>query len=282
MPHEHHDENAGVIERLALLSDRLHQEQRVIIAFSGGADSALLAAVAAQTLGGEALAVTAISPSLPHAERVAAREFARAHGIRQLEVCTDEEDRTDYVANSGDRCYHCKSALFDALQPLSELLDAPVALATNLDDLADHRPGHRAATERGAVVPLVDGGFTKQAVRQASRHLGLETADKPAAACLASRVAYGDPVTPQLLRSIEAAEDGVRGLGFPICRVRAHAGGTVARIEVPANDIERAASRRTDLDTAVREAGFRFCALDLAGFTSGRMNVLLPFPGDSP
>jgi pyridinium-3,5-biscarboxylic acid mononucleotide sulfurtransferase len=260
------------------LTDRLRAEQRVIIAYSGGADSAFLAAMAERVLGASALAVTAVSPSLPDTERVAARDFARAHGIRHLEVCTDEQYRPEYVANDGDRCYHCKSALFDALLPLSELLCARVALGTNLDDLGDYRPGQRAASERGVIAPLVDAGFTKQDVRDASRRLGLETADKPAAACLASRVAYGDAVTPELLHRVEAAEDAVRALGFSVCRVRAHAGGTVARLEVPAGDIDRAATCRAALDAAVRAAGFRFVALDLAGFSSGRLNVLLPTP----
>ena len=142
------------------------------------------------------------------------REFARARDIRHLEVCTTEEERPGYVANGGDRCYHCKSALFDALAPLAEWLDAPIALGTNLDDLGEHRPGQRAAAERGVVAPLVDAGFTKQDVREVSELLGLATATKPAAACLASRVAYGDPVTPELLARIEAAEEAVRSVGF--------------------------------------------------------------------
>jgi len=268
----------GLDESLQRLKDRLRQERRLIVAFSGGADSAFLATVAAEVLGTEALAVTAVSPSLPRSERIAARQFARSHRIRHLEVGTDEEERPGYVANDGDRCYHCKSALFDALLPLTELLGAKVALGTNLDDLSDHRPGQRAAMERGATAPLVEARFTKQAVREASRRMGLQTADKPAAACLASRVAYGDTVTPQLLERIERAEDTVRAAGFPICRVRSHGEGTVARIEVPEADVERAAACRAGLDAAVREAGFRFSALDLVGFSSGRMNVLLPVP----
>jgi uncharacterized protein len=263
---------------LAGLEARLGEQERLVVAYSGGTDSAFLAAVAARVLGTGALAVTAVSPSLPGSERAAARAFARAHGIRHLEVCTDEEDRPDYVANGADRCYHCKSALFDVLLPLAEMLGAPVALGTNLDDLGDHRPGQQAAAERGVVAPLVDAGFSKRAVREASRRLGLETADKPAAACLASRVAYGDPVTPELLRRVEVAEEAVRAAGFPVCRVRSHGDGTVARLEVPQADVERAASCRLLLDAAVRAAGFRFAALDLQGFSSGRMNVLLPAP----
>jgi pyridinium-3,5-biscarboxylic acid mononucleotide sulfurtransferase len=268
----------SVAEQVGTLVERLATERRLIVAFSGGADSAFLAAVAARTLGARALAVTAISPSLPRSERIAARAFARVHDIRHLEVCTDEGDRPEYVRNGGDRCYHCKSALFDALSPLADLLDAAVALGTNLDDLGDHRPGQRAAVERGVIFPLVEAGFSKNAVREASRNLGLETADKPAAACLASRVAYGDNVTPELLARIEEAEEAVRAMGFPVCRVRAHGNGTVARLEVQASDIVRAATCRAELDAALRQAGFRFAALDLAGFTSGRLNVLLPLP----
>ena len=153
-----------------------------------------------------------------------------------------------------------------------------MALATNTDDLGEHRPGQRAATERGLVFPLVAARFTKADVRAASRRLRLETADKPAPACLASRVAYGDAVTPELLARVEAAEEAVRALGFGVCRVRAHADGTVARLEVPTRDIQRAAACRTALDAALRTAGFTFASLDLAGFSSGRLNVLLPAP----
>lgn len=264
---------------LECLRSQLLSHDRLVVAFSGGADSALLAAVAAQALGSRMLAVTAVSASLPEAERLAAVEFAGARGIRHLQVHTDEGRRADYVRNGGDRCYHCRSALFDALQPLADLLGAPVALGTNLDDLGEHRPGLRAASERGILSPLVDAGFSKEAVREASRLLGLQTADKPAAACLASRVAYGDPVTPGLLRRIEDAELAVKALGFTVCRVRSHADGTVARLEVPADDIGRAAACRVSLDAAVRHAGFSFCALDLAGFSSGGLNVLLTLEG---
>jgi uncharacterized protein len=264
--------------KLAALRDRVRAEPRLLVAYSGGVDSALVAAVAAQELGERAVAVTAVSASLPRSERAAARAFATAHGIAHVEVATDELDRPEYVANGGDRCYHCKSALFDALAPLAALSGARIALGTNTDDLGDHRPGQAAAVARGAIAPLLDAGFGKSDVRRVSRALGLVTAEKPAAACLASRVAYGDPVTPEVLHRVEQAEEAVRGLGFPVCRVRAHGGGAVARVEVPADDVSRAAELRSELDRAVRGAGFEFCALDMQGFASGRMNVLLGMP----
>ncbi|WP_211590313.1 ATP-dependent sacrificial sulfur transferase LarE [Microbispora sp. H11081] len=258
------------------LTARLSRESAVVVAYSGGADSALLAFAAAKALGGRAVAVTAVSPSLAASERAAARDFARRHGLAHLEVCTDEADRPEYAANGRDRCYHCKSALFDALAPLAAAMNARIALGTNLDDLGDHRPGQRAAAERGAIAPLVDAGLTKADVRAVSREYGLVTADKPAAPCLASRVSYGDPVTPEVLRRIETAESALRDLGFPVCRVRAHAGGTLARIEVPRAEIPRLCELRERVDAAVRGAGFTFCSLDLSGFASGRLNALLP------
>lgn len=266
-------------DALAALRERVRAAGPLLVAFSGGADSALVAAVAAQELGPTAVAVTAVSASLPAAERARARAFARERGIRHVEVCTDELDRPDYVANGGDRCFHCKSALLDALVPLAELAGASIALGTNLDDLGDHRPGQRAAASRGAVAPLVEAGLGKRAVREVSALLGLSTAGKPAAACLSSRVAYGDPVTVEVLRRIEVAEAAVHALGFGICRVRAHAGGTIARLELPADRLAEGAARRGELDRALRDAGFTFAALDLRGFASGRMNVLLGLPG---
>lgn len=264
-----------ITQLLDRLRDQLRRHRKIVVAYSGGTDSSLLAAVARDVLGADALAVTAVSASLPARERAAARDFARRHGIQHVEVCTDEGERPGYVANGADRCYHCKSALLDALLPLATLLGAPVALGTNLDDLGDYRPGQRAAAARGAIAPLVDAGFDKAAVREASAVLSLETAEKPAAACLASRVAYGDPVTPDVLARIEAAESALRDLGFAVCRVRSHARGSVARVEVPPEQIASAAARHAEIDAAVRRAGFPFCALDLAGFRSGRMNELL-------
>jgi uncharacterized protein len=263
---------------LTALENRLRSEPRLLVAFSGGADSALVAAVAARVHGAGAVAVTAVSASLPSAERAAAREFTRANGIAHVEVATDEFERPEYVANDGDRCYHCKTALLDALAPLAALSGAAIAVGTNLDDLGDHRPGQRAAAEREAITPLVDAGLGKDDVRAVSALLGLTTAAKPASACLSSRVAYGDPVTPELLGRIERGEAAVRALGFPVCRVRAHAEGTVARLELPGDDIAKASGLRREIDTALRGEGFQFSALDLQGFRSGRMNVLLGMP----
>ncbi len=261
---------------LQRLRDRIDREDRLVVAFSGGVDSTLLAAVTHDVLGSRMLAVTAISPSLATSEQHQARSFARDRGMPHLEVRTDEAERPEYQANDGSRCYHCKTALFDAVQPLLNAFgDARVATGTNTDDLGDHRPGQQAAAERGACTPLVDAGFSKALVREVSTELGLRTADKPAAACLASRVAYGDPVTPELLARIEQAEAAVHELGFREVRVRAHAQGTVARVEVPEAEIPRAAAAHSELDSAVRAAGFQFCSLDMGGFSSGRMNVLL-------
>nr|WP_228047688.1 ATP-dependent sacrificial sulfur transferase LarE [Saccharopolyspora sp. HNM0983] len=255
---------------------RIAAEPALVVAFSGGVDSALLAEVAHRVLGSRMLAITAISPSLPAAERAGARAFARDRGFAHVEVCTDEAERPEYAANDGNRCFHCKSALFDAADPIATAMGARVALGTNLDDLGDHRPGQRAAAGRDAIAPMVDAGLDKRAVRAISGDLGLSTADKPAAACLASRVAYGDPVTPEVLAQVERAEQELHRLGFAECRVRAHSGGTLARLEVPPDAVERAAAARQEIDGAVRAAGFTFCSLDLAGFTSGRMNALLP------
>ncbi|MDT7646001.1 MAG: pyridinium-3,5-biscarboxylic acid mononucleotide sulfurtransferase [Pseudonocardiales bacterium] len=264
--------------QLGALRDRLALQRRLLVAFSGGVDSALVAVVAAQVLGAASVAVTAVSASLPGAERAAARRFAVEHGLAHVEVCTDELDRPEYRANDGDRCFHCKSALLDALRPLAEQSGAAIALGTNLDDLGDYRPGQRAAAARGAIAPLVEAGLGKDAVRAVSALLGLDTSAKPAAACLSSRVAYGDPVTREVLGRIERAEAALHALGFPVCRVRAHAGGTVARLELPPAELTRAGELGARIDAEVRAAGFQFCSLDLQGFRSGRMNVLLGIP----
>ena len=250
----------------------------VVVAFSGGADSALLAHVAHDVLGPRALAVTAVSPSLPEAERTACSDLAEDWGMRWQAVETDELDNPDYVRNDGDRCYWCKDALLAALAPLAEAEGATVCLGVNVDDLDDHRPGQRAALERGAAFPLVEAGFTKARVREVSRELGLRTWDKPAAACLASRLPYGTEVTLGRLATVERAEAGLRSLGFHELRVRHH--GEVARIEVPADELDRVLAAREGVVAAVTAAGYRWATLDLAGLRSGGFNqVLDPAPG---
>jgi uncharacterized protein len=247
----------------------------MVVAFSGGADSAFVAWVATEALGADhVLCVTAVSPSLAPEELADCRALAAEWGLRSAEVPTDELADPDYSANDGSRCYHCKASLLEALGPVAAGENggsgAKVVLGVNLDDLGDHRPGQQAAAERGALFPLVEAGFTKADVRSWSQRLGLRTWDKPAAACLASRVPYGTPVNLGTLRSVAEAESGLRSLGFRQLRVRHY--GDTARIEVPAEDLAAAVARRLDVVRAVRRAGYRYVTLDLEGFRSGNLN----------
>lgn len=256
------------------LRARLVDIGRVTVAFSGGADSAFLAWVAQDTLGAEAVhAVTAVSASLAESEAADCAALAREWGLRWTPVVTDELARTEYAVNGADRCYHCKAELLDVVGPLAAADGSTVVLGVNVDDLGDHRPGQVAAAERGACFPLVDAGFTKADVRAWSRRLGLRTWDKPAAACLASRVPYGSPVTVAVLDSVGRAEAGLKALGFRQVRVRHH--GTVARVEVDGSELERAVARRADIVAAVKAAGYHYVALDLEGFRSGSLNEIL-------
>jgi len=260
---------------LDALRDRLRELGPMVVAFSGGADSAFLAYVAHDTLGAERVTVaTAVSASLAGDELSDCRALTSEWGVELVEVETDELANDEYRSNDGDRCYWCKSSLMDALAPLAtEHAGATVVLGVNVDDLGDHRPGQRAAAERGAVFPLVDAGFTKADVREWSRVLGLRTWDKPAAACLSSRVPYGTPVTVEVLGRIERAERALRGLGFRELRVRHY--GDTARIEMPIGDLERVLSARADVVDAVRSAGYAYVTLDLEGLRSGNLNDAL-------
>ncbi len=273
-------------DRLDALSIELRGLGSVLVAFSGGADSAFLAAAAVRTLGpGKVVAATAVSPSLPASERSAAAAISADLGLRHEFVATDELAREGYRVNAGDRCYFCKSELLDVLGPVASRLGlAHVATGTNADDaVAGFRPGIRAAAERGAVTPLLAAGLTKAQVRSASRRWGLVTADKPAAACLSSRIAYGIAITRDRLHRVEAAEAALRetlsGAGFAVrdLRIRdmgGEAGGT-ARVEVDAA-LVKALRARPELLAAV--AGFDRVEIDPRGFRSGAMNELLAEP----
>jgi uncharacterized protein len=266
-------------ERLSVLDRRLRELDSVLVAFSGGADSAFLLAAALRALGPDHMAAaTAVSPSLPAAERVAAEAFTAGLGVRHVFADTNEMDREGYRANAGDRCYFCKAELVDVVGPVAERLGLRrVATGTNADDaVAGFRPGIRAAAERGAVTPLLDAGLTKAQVRAASRQWGLVTADKPAAACLSSRIAYGIAITPHRLARVESAEAGLRSAlaaaGIEVRDLRVRDLGDVARIEIDAERVPTL-SARPDLLAVV--TGFDRVELDPRGFRSGSMNELL-------
>jgi uncharacterized protein len=246
----------------------------VVVAFSGGADSAFLAWVANDTLGSDkVLVATAVSPSVAPAELDDCRALAAEWGLRWVGFDTTELANPAYVANGADRCYHCKAELMASIGPAAQREGGIVVLGVNVDDLGDHRPGQRAAAERGAAFPLVDAGFTKADVRAASRDLGLRTWDKPAAACLASRVPYGTPVSLGTLRSVAEAEAALHRLGFRQLRVRHY--GDLARLEFESGDLADAVARRLEIVAAVKAAGYTYVTLDLEGFRSGNLNQAL-------
>jgi pyridinium-3,5-biscarboxylic acid mononucleotide sulfurtransferase len=266
-------------ERLTALDRRLRDLDSVLVAFSGGADSAFLLAAAQRALGSERVAAaTAVSSSLPASERVAAEDFTAGLGVRHVFADTHEIDREGYRANAGDRCYFCKAELLDVIGPVAERLGlSHVATGTNADDaVAGFRPGIRAASERGAVTPLLDAALTKEQVRAASRQWGLVTADKPAAACLSSRIAYGIAITPHRLARVESAEAGLRtalaDAGLPVRDLRVRDLGDVARVEV---DADRAAALAARPDLLAAVTGFDRVEVDPRGFRSGSMNELL-------
>ena len=243
---------------------------RVLVAFSGGVDSSFLLAVAMECLGENVLAVTGLSPSVPAAERDEAGQLARRLGARHVCIETAELDRPGYVANAPDRCYHCKTDLYERLEAMARAEGyAWVLDGANLDDLGDVRPGREAARRHGVRSPLVEAGLTKADIRELSRALGLPTWDKPAMACLASRIPHGIPVTIERLGQVEAAEAALRALGFRQVRVRHHE--AIARIELPPEERTRLLdpALAAEVVRQVKAAGYQYVLLDLEGYRPG-------------
>ena len=259
--------------KLARMKAEVSDCGSALVAFSAGVDSTFVLAVAAELLGPRAVALTAHSPAVPERERDEARRLAARLGVRHVERESREQDDPRYVANPEDRCYYCKRELYRLCGEVARAEGIAAVLdGFNADDRRDHRPGHRAAEEVRVRSPLAEAGLTKDEVRAWSEAYGLPTWDKPQMACLASRIPYGTPVTPDRLGQVERAEAAVRALGFRDLRVRHH--GDIGRVEIGEGELEAAFARRAEISRAVKAAGFRIAALDLEPFRSGRMNEL--------
>ena len=269
---------ASLEEKQRTLLAALGGMGRVIVAYSGGTDSAYLAWAAGRALGDGALAVTADSASIPASHKLDAEAFVRQFGLRHEYIATYEFDNPDYVKNDADRCFHCKDELFVRLEEVGrERGIEHIIYGVNVDDLGDYRPGQSAAKKHQVKAPLVDAGLSKAEIRELSRLAGLPTWDRPASACLSSRIPYGTPVTIQNIRQVENGEEAIKALGFRQFRVRFH--GEVVRIEIAPEEMERALSLDMSRKfTAIfRKLGFKYVTLDLEGYRQGSMNEVLDF-----
>lgn len=263
------------MDKVTALKSLLAELPGAVIAFSGGVDSTFLAAVAHEVLGERCVAVTAVSSTYPERQVAEARDIATQLGLRHEVIQTDEFNCAEFVANPPDRCYYCKLALFSDLRRLADRWDLGAVLdGANADDRCDHRPGHRAARELLVRSPLQEAGLTKAEIRHFSREMGLPTWDKPAYACLASRIPYGRAITPQALARVDQAETLLAVLGFRQCRVRDHY--PVARVEVAPDELDLAWRERAAIAARLHEIGYPYVALDLDGFRSGSLNEILP------
>jgi len=268
---------ATTASKRATLEARIRTLGRTLVAYSGGVDSAFLAWATYRALGSDMLAVIADSPSLARTHLSEAIAFAREHGIPLEIISTSELDRAEYVRNDSSRCFHCKDELFTVMESFRTAhgFDS-IAYGVNVDDQGDFRPGQNAARQHHVAAPLLEAGLTKQEIRELARTANLRVWDKPASACLSSRIEYGRPVTREALTTVEQGEDALRALGFRQFRVRHH--GEIVRIEIASDELPRALSpgMAAEFTRIFKALGFKFVTLDLEGFRSGSMNSLLP------
>jgi len=273
--------SAELQKKETVLEEALRSAGRVVVAFSGGVDSSYLAFAAHRALGEGSLAVTADSPSYPRSHRAMAERVVAEFELPHRFVSTGEMERSAYRRNDSNRCYHCKTELFEVLGALrDEIGFDTVAYGVNTEDMGDFRPGHRAASEHGVLSPFLDAGLSKAEIRALSLAAGLPNAELPASACLSSRLPYGTEVTPERLRQVDEGEERLRALGFEQVRLRHH--GPLARVEIAPDELRRALepAMAARIVAAVKPLGFRFVSLDLEGYRLGSLNEVLPLAGD--